>query len=212
MASKVKPLKEKIAGDASKSEVTRQRIVDAAARVFAQRGYAHTRLTDIAAEAKSHAGGIYYYFSSREQLVQELLKTSTKRTIDAINARLEALPEGASTLDRLRAAVTAQITEVVAHDSYSAAFLKIYSQVPEEIKIEHRPVLREFFEIWRRIIRQGQAAGEIRTDIDPAVMRLAIVGSIQWSAEWADQNTSSPEKLAEQMAALFFGGLVNNAS
>lgn len=207
-AASAKKTKNAEAG-ASKSEVTRQRIVDAAAKMFALKGYAHTRLSDIAHEAQSHAGGIYYYFASREQLVEEVLGISTKRTIDAINIRLDALPENATTMDRIRAAVTGQIAEILSHNSYTAAFLKIYSQVPEEVKKRHRPILREFFEIWRRIIRTGQAAGEIRDDLDPAIMRLAIVGSIQWSVEWLQPETSSADVLGDQMAKLFFSGITS---
>lgn len=202
------PAKKKKTGDtASKSDLTRQRIVDAAARMFATNGYAHTRLSDIAREAQTHAGGIYYYFSSREQLVDEVLRVSTTRTIDAINARLAALPETATTEDQILAAVTGQISEILALDSYTAAYFKIYSQIPESTKKAHRPVLREFFDIWRRIIRTGQQAGDIRTDIDAAVLRLAIVGSIQWSVEWVDPKTSSAETLGKEMAKLFFSGM-----
>ncbi|TAL03194.1 MAG: TetR/AcrR family transcriptional regulator [Rhodospirillaceae bacterium] len=191
----------------SKSDVTRQRILDAAAKVLAEKGYAHTRLSDIADEAESHAGGLYYYFASRKKLVEAILQIATRRTIEAINAQMNALPAKATTEDRIRAAVTGQIAEILSHDAYTTAFLKIYSQVPEDVKKRHRPVLREFFEVWREIIRKGQEAGEIRPDIDASVMRLSIIGSIQWSAEWVVSETSSAEALGEQMAKLFFSGI-----
>ncbi len=193
--------------DATKSEATRQRIVDAAAKIFAQKGYGHTRLTDIATEAQSHAGGIYYYFASREELVEEVLRRSTERTIQAVNAQLDALPAAATARDKVEAAIVGQMEEILAHDSYTAAFLKIYPQVPERVKKRHRPVLRQFFEIWRKLIHDGQEAGEIRSDIDAAVMRLSIVGSIQWSIEWAEPKKSDAKTLGSAMANLHFSGL-----
>ncbi len=193
--------------DATKSDATRQRIVDAAAKIFAQKGYGHARLTDIATEAQSHAGGIYYYFASREELVEEVLRRSTERTIQAVNAQLNALPGSATSRDKVEAAIVGQMEEILSHDSYTAAFLKIFPQVPESVKKRHRPVLRQFFEIWRKIIHDGQAAGEIRSDIDPAVIRLSIVGSIQWSIEWADPKKSDAKTLGKAMANLHFCGL-----
>lgn len=198
---KAKPSLEK------KSDLTRQRILDAAARILSQRGYAHTRLSDIATEADAHTGGIYYYFSSRESLVEEVLKIATRQTIDSVANALQALPAGASTDQILACAITAQISEILAKDAYASAFLKIYSQVPDEIKENHRPVLREFFSRWRQIIRDGQARGEIRSDLDAAVIRLVIVGAVQWSVEWADSSTSTAEELGEQIATIFFSGI-----
>jgi AcrR family transcriptional regulator len=195
------------AGAEKKSDLTRQRILDSAAKILAQRGYAHTRLSDIAADANAHTGGIYYYFSSREQLVEEVLQTATRQTIDAITGAISRLPAESSTAEVLACAIAAQITAILAKDSYSVAFLKIYSQVPDELKEQHRPVLREFFSLWRGIIRDGQARGEIRVDLDPAVIRLVIVGAVQWSVEWANSSLSSAEELGEEIASIFFEGI-----
>jgi TetR/AcrR family transcriptional regulator, cholesterol catabolism regulator len=190
-----------------KSEFTRQRILDAAAVVFAAKGYSHSRLTDIATEAGSHAGGIYYYFDSRDSLVQEVLRIATGKSITTITAALYSLPKNATTEDRVRVATVAQLREILASDSYVAAFNKIYPQLPGKIKARHHPVLHEYFDIWRRIIVQGQAEGDVRSDIEPGIMRLTIAGSIQWAAEWAHAEISSPESLGEQMAAVFYSGI-----
>ena len=190
-----------------KSDFTRQRILDSAAVVFAAKGYTHSRLTDIATEAGSHAGGIYYYFDSRDALVQEVLRIATGKSITSINTALDALPKNATTEDRVRVATVAQIREILASDSYIAAFNKIYPQLPEKIKARHHPVLHEYFDIWRRIIKQGQADGDVRSDLDPGIMRLTIAGSIQWATEWAHAEISSPESLGDQMAAVFYSGI-----
>lgn len=206
-AAAKKKIKKSATEASKKSDLTRQRILDAAAKIFAQRGYAHTRLADIAREANAHAGGIYYYFASREALVEEVLRISTERAIAAIRDGLSSLADDASTFDKLRIATITQLTGILAEDSYNVAFNKIYPQVPDTIRERHRAVLRDYFEIWRRIIRQGQAAGEVRPDLDAAVMRLAIVGSIQWAVEWAHPQTASAETLGNQMATLFFSGI-----
>lgn len=194
----------------SKSDLTRQRIIDAAAKIFALKGYSGARLADIAEEAQARAGGIYYYFASREELVEEVLARATRFTISAVNQRIDELPEDSSVLEKIRAAIRGQISAILAEEGYATAYIKIYSQVPDAIKDRHRRVLREFFDVWRRLISAGKASGELRDDIDPAVMRLIIIGSIQWSVEWANAGTSPPDKLADQIADIFLGGIRGN--
>jgi AcrR family transcriptional regulator len=205
-ARSIKPKKE------TKSDLTRQRIIDAAAKIFAQKGYSGARLADIAEEAQARAGGIYYYFSSREELVEEVLARATRYTIHAVNKRIDELPTEAPVIEKIRAAIRGQISAIQAEEGYATAYIKIYSQVPDAIRDKHRRVLREFFDIWRRLISAGKANGELRDDIDPAVMRLVIIGSIQWSVEWANAGTSSPEKLADQISDMFLGGIQSKLS
>jgi AcrR family transcriptional regulator len=195
----------------SKSELTRQRILDAAAKVFAQRGYGHTRLSDVARESDSHAGGIYYYFASREALVEEVLKVCTMRAVHDLTTELDGLPESATTGDKLFAATRSQLAGIMGQDFYNIAYNRIYPQVPEDVRTRHQPLLRRYFEIWRQIIRQGQMSGEIRPDIDPAVLRLTISGSIQWAAEWASTSHGSADRLARQMMDIFFNGMLTRA-
>jgi len=192
----------------SKSQLTRQRIIDAAARVFATRGYAHTRLSDIALEAGSHAGGIYYYFASREALVDEVMRIATQRSIDQLEAALGALPASATAAERIIAAVTTQLAGIMENDAYNIAHNRIHAQIPEDLRARHAPLLRQYFAIWRRMIADGQASGEIRADIDAAVLRLALSGSIQWATEWANTEHGSPDVLARKMAAIFLNGIL----
>ena len=58
----------------TKSERTRQRILDAAAKVFREQGYANARLADIAELADMQTGSLYYHFDGREDLVAEILR------------------------------------------------------------------------------------------------------------------------------------------
>lgn len=192
----------------SKSELTRQRILDAAAKVFAERGYAHTRLVDVAQEAGSHAGGIYYYFASREALVDEVLRVSTQRSIDHLTKALEALPAKAGAAERVMTAVGVQLTGIMERDPYDLAYLRIWPQLPDEMRERHSALLHRYFSIWRSIIAEGQASGELRADLDPSVVRLTIAGAVQWASEWADTARGSAEELAGKMSAIFLSGIL----
>lgn len=204
--------KRRSADQPSKSDLTRQRILDSAARVFATRGYGHTRLADVAREAGTHAGGIYYYFASREDLVAEVLDLATERAIAKLTAALADLPEGAGARDRLLAAATASLSLILSDDLFNIAHARIYPQVPEDVQVRNRPLLRRYFALWRGIIEDGRRAGEIRSDLDPTVLRMTIVGSIQWATEWASSAGSPAPDLARMMMSAFFEGIFTPAA
>src|SRR5262249_29716258 len=93
------------ARSASKSDRTRQRILDAAALAFQPRGYASVTLKDIAALADLQAGSLYYHFDTKEELVEAVLEAGVHGAITATREAVHALGPGADPLARLRAAI-----------------------------------------------------------------------------------------------------------
>ena len=86
----------------NKSERTRQRILDAAARTFRDKGYAATTLNDIANAARLRAGSIYYHFESKEQILEEVFDIGIKRISDAVIRDVGALPDDAPPSEKIR--------------------------------------------------------------------------------------------------------------
>src|SRR3954469_13109489 len=80
--------------NATKSARTRERILDAAAHVLSRKGFAGTRLSDVAVQAELQAPAIYYYFSSREDLIEEVMWAGLARMHEHLQAALDALPAG----------------------------------------------------------------------------------------------------------------------
>src|SRR3954471_3644005 len=76
-----------------KSDATRQRILDAAALVLSRQGFAGTKLSDIAAEARLKVATLYYYYESREALVEAVMVTGSEHVRRHTLAALAALPE-----------------------------------------------------------------------------------------------------------------------
>src|SRR5687768_2580413 len=86
--------------DDSKSARTRSRILDAAADVLSTKGYAGTRLGDVAALAEVRAPAIYYYFDSRDALVEEVMWAGIAEMRQQVLRALEEAPAGTSPMDR----------------------------------------------------------------------------------------------------------------
>ena len=96
-------------GAGSKSARTRERILDAAAHVLSRKGYAGTRLSDVADQAEIQAPAIYYYFPSRDDLIEEVMWSGIAHMREHMTGVLAALPADADPLDRIDAAIEAVV-------------------------------------------------------------------------------------------------------
>ena len=92
----------------SKSARTRERILDAAAHVLSRKGYAGTRLSDVADQAEIQAPAIYYYFPSRDDLIEEVMWSGIAHIREHMTRVLAALPPHADPLDRIAAQYTSK--------------------------------------------------------------------------------------------------------
>jgi AcrR family transcriptional regulator len=186
-----------------------QRILDAAAVVFREKGYAGARLADVAAAADIQTGSMYYHFGSREDLVVQLLLAGWKRTNDLVRESVNALPPGTSALRRFATAIAAHLLSVLRSGAYTSALIRILGQVPESVREQTVTRQRAYLDYWYESFREAVAAGDIRDDLDPSVTVMMLIGALNWAVEWyrADGRLS-PEELVEQFTSLVFDGLV----
>ena len=190
-----------------KSELKRMRIIEAAAAVFRRRGYAQATLSEIAAEAGTQAGSLYYYFEGREQLVEEVLGFSTRRLQAQVEAALEALPPGSDSLDRLITVLRTHVYTVLVRDDFSIAYQKVHDQVSDEMRERVAKYPRIYALLWNKIIEDARNEGFLRPDLDPRLMRLLLIGSITWMGEWyKSTGPSTPADISQTLIRLFFEG------
>lgn len=189
-----------------KSDITRARILDAAADVFWKKGFALTRLSDIAKKARTQPSSIYYYFESREAIVEEVLRIANDRTARSVRDSIEALPVDASLRDRITAAIRGQFASVLSEDPYTSAHIRIFDQIPPKMREHFLRVLDDNAEIWRGLFFEAKQSGLMRADLDPSVTRLLLFGMINWSIEWYRPGRFTPDEIAEQAAAVLFDG------
>jgi AcrR family transcriptional regulator len=191
----------------TKSERTRQRILDAAAVAFQRRGYATVTLKDIAALADMQAGSLYYHFDTKEELVEAVLDAGVDGAIAATREAVDALGPDADPLTRLRIGLAAHLRFVLAESPYASANLRILGQVPEPIRERHLKRQRAYGAFWRTLFRDAAAAGAIRTDLDLSVARMLALGALNWSVEWYREGQRTPSEVATQAATMILDGL-----
>lgn len=163
---------------------SRQRILAAAAAVLSEKGYAATRLSDIADRAELRAPAVYYYFTSREALVAEVMIVGQRWVRSHVTEALDALPHDVTALDRICTAIDAHLRVELELSDFATAVTRNAGQLPPEVRQQVAEVSAEYHALWRQLFVDGQADGSIRTDLDRRSARMLIIGALNWAPEW----------------------------
>ena len=190
-----------------KSDVTRHKILDASAKLFREQGFSATTLRQIANRSKMKAGSVYYYFDSKNQILDEVLRIGIKVVFEAVEKAVDALPENASGRARLEAAVAAHLHTLLRYSDYTSANIRIFGQVSRTSQNRNRAIRRTYAEYWNGLLQHAKDSGEISPDADLSLIRLFLLGSVNWSVEWYDPKKRSTEFLAEKFCKILFEGI-----
>jgi AcrR family transcriptional regulator len=104
-----------------RAQQTRAAIVAAALALFRERGYEATTMREIASRAGVSTGNAYYYFSSKEELIQEFYATSHAEHLAVSRARLDGQADLGA---RLRDTLRAMIDVLAPYHAFAATFYK----------------------------------------------------------------------------------------
>jgi len=191
----------------SKSARTRARILDAAAHVLSIKGYAGTRLSDVAEYAELQAPAIYYYFPSREDLIEEVMFSGIADMRKHLLGVLAALPPESSPLDRIMVAVEAHLRHELELSDYTTASIRNSGQLPDRLRTRQLKEEAGYNAIWSQLFDAAADAGQLRSDLDPRMAQALVVGSLNWTAEWWNPRRSSLELIVKNAQSLVRRGL-----
>ncbi|GAB2972129.1 TetR/AcrR family transcriptional regulator [Nocardioides montaniterrae] len=190
-----------------KSARTRTRILDAAAEVLSKRGYAGTRLSDVAKVAELQAPAIYYYFPSREDLIEEVMWTGLADMRAHLTAELDKAPADASPMDRILIAVEAHLRHELAISDYTTAAIRNAGQLPDSIRERHDAEAKKYGSVWRDLFKAAAEDGELRDDLDPYLAQMLVMGTINWAAEWWQPNRATIDRVVANAQSYVRGAL-----
>lgn len=153
-------------------EARRDEILEAAKRVFANKGFSGSKISEIASEAGLSHGLVYHYFQNKEAILTELVD----QTIGQLDSDMEA--SEARAVDRIAAVITRQRAEIDKPTSpirlVVAAALQ--GSLPEATKVQLQGHFARFAECQQAWIAEAQAKG----DVDDAVPADQIVRTISF--------------------------------
>lgn len=175
-----------------RAEATRQRIIEVAIELFAERGYAETGLKDITKRADLTTGALYYHFESKELLVESIIEEGWNRAWDAFTSRLTVSDAG---LENVIAATIA-MTNLYLNDR----LVWIASQLNQafgHLSPRSRISLDRRFQTFLDTAAAAIPAADIRDDITPQEVAELIWIFIQGSSQLP---TSGADPIARAMS------------
>lgn len=185
-ATKVPPgnQTEVLDGSASKSVRTRERILAATADVLNTKGYAGTRLNDIAIAADLQAPAIYYYFGSREEVIEEVVLLGQRRVIEHVGEALAEAPTDIDPVDRILVASEAHLVVILTLSQFASASIRNFGQLPAAMQGRLEKLRRQYGRIWRDLFTDASKQGTLDPALDPDTARLLVLGALNWTTEW----------------------------
>ena len=187
----------------------RVRIIDAAVEVFAERGFHAARIADIARRANVADGTIYLYFRNKEDLLLCVFEEKMEEHLAALQAALDGIT---GPLERIRAFAHFHFGQMRAQPSL-AQVLQVELRQSHKCLREYRPEkLWQYLDVLGEMISEGQAAGLIRTDLDPFLAKWAVFGALdEISMQWVlarRRERFDLDLATEQVVEMVLGGLV----
>ena len=189
----------------------RDRILLSAAEVLAEKGYSSATLTDIALSAGTFAGSLYYYYTSKEDIVEDVLNTGTTSISNFVMAKVMTLGDDISPVEKLRIGILEHFKLMLECNPFTIAYWKIIDQVPEDMRRKHLVLPKAYGHFWVRLISEAQAHGELRADLDANTISLLIIGSTVYALRWfRPGRDQSAEQICNTLIEMCFNGLLPN--
>lgn len=194
----------------SNYQTRRTEIAQAAVRVFNRMGLERASLKAIADELNSDRASLYYYFSSKEELFDEVVRSVVENNYDLVK-RIEG--SNMSPRRKLRELITGLMSSYGEH--YPLLYIYIrenLSQVSEERSAwsKHmRDLNRKTSDLIIAIIEQGYADGTFRKVGSSKVVAYGVLGIVGWTNRWFRPETSgiSAEEVGKIYAEMILSGL-----
>jgi TetR/AcrR family fatty acid metabolism transcriptional regulator len=188
-----------------RSDDKRQRILDAAVRVFARKGYHGAKVAEIAKRARVADGTIYLYFRNKEDILVSLFDEVMAEHIAA--ARVE-LKRARNAAEKLRIVAAHHLKLFSGNPDLAVVFQVELRQSTKFLERFTASWLQDYFAVLQEVIAEGQQEGTLRSDLPKKLATKALFGILD---EMVTSWTLGPKEydvgdLAEPVVDLFLRG------
>lgn len=190
----------------------RERILEAAITVFAERGFYHARVSEVAREAGVAGGTIYNYFENKDDLLISLFEDRMQTILADFRSELDGI---AGAGDRLRRFIELHLAMVEANPQLAEVLTVELRQSSKFMRQYKARKFGEYLALLENLIVEGIEREEFRPDVDPKILKRALFGAIdEVSLFWVGaRRAENPqpyalEAAADQIWRLYAGGLL----
>jgi TetR/AcrR family fatty acid metabolism transcriptional regulator len=191
-----------------KAENKHSKIISAATKVFAKKGFFTARISDIAKEAKVADGTIYLYFNNKYDILLSVFEEEVGKIVEKTDKLLSNEDDPKKMLE----IYTIQHLMAMKKNKNLAEVIQIeLRQTNKVIKDYRNTKFSQYVGIIANIIKKGQKTGIYKSDIKPDIAKRVYFGALDevsrvWNASLETHYTV--EEIADQVLSMFLAGIL----
>jgi TetR/AcrR family transcriptional regulator, cholesterol catabolism regulator len=179
--------------DGSLHHPRREELIAAAARIFSARGYEGASLREICAAAGILAGSMYHHFRSKEDLFVSVHAEGFRRLNEVVDRVLEGKTEP---WVRLEGAVGAHLAELIENTDVAAVTgASLFHMENSHLQRRLNRQREAYEDRFRKLIQ----ALPLPADVDRSLLRLTLLGAINWTRVWYRPGKRTPAQIAHHL-------------
>jgi len=186
------------------------KIIRAATKVFAKKGFFNARISDIAKEAKVADGTIYLYFNNKYDMLLSVFEEKIGKLVEQINSQIEQEEDPRRMLELF---IGNHLREMKKNKNLAEVIQIELRQTNKMIKDYRNNKFSEYLNIIATIIKTGQKQKVFRQDILPGIAKRAIFGALDEIARIWSINIDSVYEIdatENQVIKIFLVGVLEN--
>lgn len=147
-------------------------------------------------------GSLYSLTGSKQELLYETMREGAR----AFHGALDAVPDAASAVERVRAALRGHLAVVAGQLDVATVFTREWRYLEGGYREEIVAERRCYEERWRALFREGVESGQLRTDLDGGAAALLVLSAANWAYTWLEPGRDTDE-LADRFLAILVDGV-----
>ncbi len=183
----------------------RAEMIQAAARLFSQRGYHGTSMQHLADALGLQRGSLYAHIGSKEELLFDVVEEGANRFFERAE---KAISMQALASVRLRRLLIGHIETAIEHLDAATVFLNEWRYLSEDLRAIIQEKRDRYEAMVRDLIQEGINAGEFRTDANVRFAARLVLSAGNWTYAWYRPGGElGPAEIGQRFAELIIRGL-----
>jgi TetR/AcrR family fatty acid metabolism transcriptional regulator len=184
------------------------RIIQAATKIFARKGFYQSKISEIAREAQVADGTIYIYFENKDDILISLFEEQMKVVLDNMVSQISREDNPAKKLVKFALAHL----ELIEQNQNMAEIIQVEVRQSSKFMKEYKnEKFAEYLDLIRDIIREGQEKGVFKKEVIPGIAERAFFGALdEMSRFWvlSSRKQYDIRTAAEQISEYFLNGIM----
>jgi len=186
------------------------RIINAATKVFAKKGFFHAKVSDIAKEAQVADGTIYLYFDNKDDILISLFEEQMTVVLENM---MEQLSQEEDVVRKIEKFALTHLKLIELNKNMAEIIQVELRQSTKFMKEYKNEKFLQYLNLIAEIIREGQVKGVFKKEVIPGIAKRAFFGALdEMSRFWvlSTHKKYDIETAAKQISAYFLHGLIEN--